>query len=44
MAGRRYLKEDFLLPFEQNLTIIHAAGQDHQPVDSDQLLRGQATG
>jgi len=33
------LEVNFLLALEQDLTVIHAAGKKHQPVDFNQLPR-----
>ena len=39
MAGARDLEEDLLLPFEHDFAVVYAAGEKHQPVDLDHLLR-----
>src|SRR6516165_6153854 len=44
MTCRRYLKEDLLLPLKEYFAVVQPAGQVHQPVNLNQLLRTQATG
>ena len=41
VAGAGDLEKDLLLPLEQDLPIVGAARQIHQPVHPDQLLRLQ---
>ena len=41
MARGRDLEEDFLLALEENFAVVYRAGQKHQPVDFNQLLRRQ---
>jgi hypothetical protein len=41
VAGAGDLEKDLLLPLEQDLAIVRAARQVHQPVHPDQLLRLQ---
>ena len=42
MAGAGDLEEDLLLALEQDLAVVDAAGEKHQPVDFDHVLRAQA--
>ncbi len=41
MACAGDLEEDFLLALEKDFAVIHAAGEEHQPVDFNQFLRGK---
>ncbi len=42
MASARDLEEDLLLALEQDLAVVDAPRQEHQPVDLDELLAGEA--
>ncbi len=44
VAGGGDLEEDLLLALEQDFAVVHAAGENHQPVDLDHLPRAQAAG
>jgi hypothetical protein len=39
VAGGRDLEINLLLPFEDDFAVVYAAGENHQPVDLDHLLR-----
>ena len=39
MAGGRDLEVGLLLPFEDDFAVVYTAGENHQPVDLDHLLR-----
>src|SRR5579863_3251037 len=41
MPRPRDLKEDLLLPLEKNLAVVEPAGQIHEPVNFDHLLRAE---
>ena len=41
VARGRNLEEDLLLAFEEDFAVVHRAGEKHQPVDFNHLLRGQ---
>ena len=44
VACARNLKVDFLLPLEQDLPVVDAAGEKHQPINFNELLRGKLAG
>ena len=43
MAGAGDLKEDLLLPLEQDLAVVRAPRKEHQPVKLDELLVAQTS-
>src|SRR3954464_1743832 len=42
MPSARYLEVNLLLPLQQDLAVIEAAREEHQPVKLDNLLLGES--